>query len=257
MRLHGYGAAVMVALLLLGNVATGQVVFSDDFDGPTTFFRARQNFDSLGVHPPDVGVDPWQQNGVLRDGSDPGYPAPGANGGTFYAQPGSPRLQGQLTSPDAAATFNKVVNISWDMYLKSTTGGLSNSFELGSWDTGYLAGPRGYDLFFKPDGTLDVYTNSGGFVTAPSFSFATDQWVSPSMTIDYATGAASLTIGAQTTNFTVADLTAHRLDVITFQDYSGGANLALFDNFTVAVPEPASLSLLGVAALGLMRRRRS
>jgi hypothetical protein len=256
-------AVQSVSLAMLASFALSAdagIVFSDDFDGPTTFWRARQNFDSIGVHPPDVGVDPWGGVGVLRDGSDAGYPMPGATGGTFYAEPYA-RMLGNLTPADGASTENQLVKFSFDFYVQSyATGGALSGLEFCPWDTAfvYSGGIRGTDMMLQADGTLKYYTNSGGFTQVPSFSVPTDTWASATLWINYANGAATLNIGAQSVNFTVADFGANRVDVLHVENLSASGKLSAIDNLNVevVVPEPgfAALACLGVA--GLMRRRK-
>jgi hypothetical protein len=257
----------LVGSLAFASTVSAAVVFADDFDGPTTFFRARQNYDSLGVHPPDVGQDPWQQNGVLRDGSDAGYPAPKAGtGGTFYGEPGLlptyRRLDGWLTPAGGAATLNQVVRYNWDVYVQSYSGSDPFSgFEFSTFSTPGLAGGgiRGHDIWLAADGTLGYYTGSEGLVYVPSneFSFSTDTWISPQLVVDYSTGAASLTIGSQTKNFSFITSGANRADQLILSNASTGNHLALFDNIQVSVvPEPASLSLAALGAVSLRRRNR-
>jgi len=268
MRFITSGSLTLVASLALANVASAAIVFSDDFDGPTTFWRARQNYDGVAVHPPDVGAA-WQVSGVLRDGSDAGYfpPLP-TTGGTFYMEP-LPRADGFLTTAGGDETVNQLTHFSWDFYVQGYTGAAAeaaaangtNGLEFGSFDTGLTqGGPRGTDFFLLADGTLKYYTNSGGFTHVPSnsFSFSTDRWLSATMDVDYATGAASLTIGSQTANFPVADSGANRLDQMIFTNSSTGGKLSVLDNIVVRVgevPEPASLALVSLGALGLLRRR--
>ena len=240
MQLVKLGGIALVSSLAFSNAVLAGIIFSDDFDGPTTFYRPRENNDGIpGVHPPDVGVDPWGGNGRLRDGSDVGYPGPGPNGGVFYAEPYPPRMIGNIATGPANSTENNLVSLSWDFYVQGyAPGGLVTSgLELCTWDTGFLAGPRGTDFWLQADGSLQYYTNSGGFTQVPSneFSFATDQWNSAQLLIDHATGAATLNIGTQSKSFTVADPGANRIDSFHIQNDndSGNGKVSFFDNIVV------------------------
>lgn len=239
MQLKRTASLTILSSLALANAASAGIVFSDDFDGPTTFWRARQNYDSMGVHPPDVGVDPWGGVGVLRDGSDAGYPAPSATGGTFYAEPLSPRLYAGLTSGDGNATENQLVRFSWEFYVQGYTPapGSFSGLEICGWDTAFL-GQRGTDLVLQADGTLKYYTNSEGIVQVPAnqFSFPTNQWMTAQLLVDYLIGSATLSVGTSSYSFNVADSQSNRVDTVHIQNHSTGGKLSWLDNFVVSVP---------------------
>lgn len=263
----------VAALAVLAGVTTalpatsfGEVIFQDNFE----------NVDlnqSLHWYAPQVGPAAqlaWDGSGYAANQTTAaGFPNPAANGGTKYADPWY-KTVAHLGSEHT----NQVVTYDFDMYVKGNANAANNiGLEFMSFDQASTYKGRAFDVIFQQKGTLSQYDGSN-FNQIPSgtFSFATDQWVHTKIVADYATKLMSITVGSSTTpsyafstdgdpyNNSVAD--TEFLD--TLRSGSGSSNLgdtiAFIDNYTVTVPEPASLGLIALAGglmLGVRRRKAS
>jgi MYXO-CTERM domain-containing protein len=241
------GLAIVAGLSVSASVASAAVVFSDDFEGDYA------NGDQVAIHTPDIGLQ-WtgSTNSVLRDNTN--TPAPSGTGGAFYASLND-RIIGQLNAADIPSTANATMYITFDFYVASDTGnGLD--FITFAPSPGY----RGPDFLLRPNGTFAHYTNaSNTYTTDANFNFAADAWQSASLVVNYGTGAASLTVGAETVNFTVADPNSTSMREIYFINTNDNQNVVGVDNIiisTTPVPEPAGVALIGLGALAALRGRR-
>lgn len=248
MRLRTVGCVAIAMSLGFSSFASATVVFQDDFEG-----SGYNNGDNVGSHSPDVGTWTTTLSSTIRDGSDPGYVAPAGAGGTYYASM-QDRIVGQLDSLGIAATTGVKVYTEFDYYVPTTAG-----YYLDVITFAPSPGYRGPDFILKSDGTLANYTNiSNQYNTVANFSFTAGVWQHASLVVDYGTGAASLTVGASTGNFTVADPSSTSVRELYFLA-SDLTNKVYVDNIvmsTTPVPEPAALSLIGLGAVGLLNRRR-
>ncbi|MCC7350432.1 MAG: PEP-CTERM sorting domain-containing protein [Phycisphaerales bacterium] len=250
MQFRTAGSLALVASLALSSFASAAVLFSDDFEGV-----GYTNGQTVNSTTPDVG-QPWNPiagsgSSTIRDGTDVGFVAPAGSGGTFYASLGD-RIAIMQDAAGITATTSVKVYTEFDFYVNSAA---DYGLELITWSPS----ARGIDALIKSNGTLSYYTNlSNTFNPVANFSFTTNSWQHGSLVIDYATGAASLTVGSSTGNFTVADPGSISLKEFYF-NANALQNNVYVDNIVVSttpVPEPASLSLIGLGALGLLSRRR-
>lgn len=246
MRLVTLGSLAVVASMAMSSASSAAVVFSDDFEG-----SGYNNGDNVAIHTPDVGLQ-WSasSNSLLRNAS----PAPAGSGGTYYASLND-RIIGQLNAGDIAATTSTTVYTEFDFYVTSDSGYGLNYITFAP-SPGY----RGPDFILQPDGTMKYYTNaSNTYNPVANFSFTVDAWQHASIVVNYGTGAGSITVGAQTGNFTVADPLSTSIREIYFINTNNNQNLVGVDNIVVSttpVPEPVGLSVVGLGVIGLLHRRR-
>jgi len=104
-------------------------------------------------------------------------------------------------------------------------------------------------------GIAKVYDASG--VTNANSGVTAGAYGSYEIIMDYLTTTYSIKVNGSTLLNGVFFGPGTDLSYIAFADYNGNGENVLFDNLNVtATPEPASLSVLGLAGLGLMARRR-
>lgn len=239
------GSLAIVGLLALSGITSAAVLFSDDFEGPYA------EGDNTALHTPDVGLQ-WSasSNSRLRDGSG-GFPAPSGSGGTFYSSLND-RIIGQLNAGEIALSTNAIVYTQFDFYVASDTGHGLNYITFAPWP-----GYRGPDFLLRPDGTFAYYTNaSNTYTTDPNFDFTADTWHTASLVVNYGTGAASLKVGAETANFTVADPSSTTVREVYFINYNDHQNVVGVDNIilstTPPVPEPTMVTMFVTGLVGLI-----
>lgn len=247
MQFRTAGSLALAASLAFSSFASATVVFSDDFEGV-----GYNNGDSVGSHSPDVGTWTTVYSSSLQNSS----PSPkSGTGGSFYASL-IDRVVGNTGISGAAATANTTVYTTFDFYVTGNVSG--NGLDYSMYDS---SGNRGPTFLLKPNGSLAYYTESSGvYNTVANFNFATDAWQSASLVVNYATGAVSLTVGAQNANFTVGSpLSSNVRELYAINRNDSLSDVVGFDNIVISntpVPEPAGLALVGLGALGLLRRKR-
>ena len=151
-----------------------------------------------------------------------------------------------------------------DSTLATATGGPFNAYEV---IIDSAVGNVGVDAM--ADGSFATLTGGAGASTAYPDPFPAGPFYEIKITVDQVGTAAEMAIleidGTQIGTFAASggafDLT--HIAVVSINDIGGGGqSVKVWDNFLVQtelvalVPEPATLSLLGMGAMGLMRRGR-
>ena len=260
-------AAVAVAFLgAAGPVVGAEVYNSGGFEPPrfTTASPALEGQDTLGPWLKDAGTaTAVVQSTTVQSGSQAvrlDRPASAA-GDTRYG------VLRPLT-PTAPLTL---LRVSWDMNVLQTNAPNVNF--------GPFFGVEGYDAFNnvpKLVGSLGVdastgevliqETGSGSFIpTGDLVPFG--QWNRFTLEMDYANKTYRAFVNGVASGdaepFVDPGITAFTDAPISTLAAEGGAGLAapgtaFYDNYTIEiVPEPATMAMIGLASLGLLRRRRT
>lgn len=152
--------------------------------------------------------------------------------------------------PQITGATSGIWNVNVMTYVPS---GSSSGFA----DVGFLARHKGF--MGAPDtqwfGAISLNMATGKVNSNDSVDIIRDQWVPAQATFDIDARTYEVFYNgtsAATGNFVGNDNALVGLDVYT----PANASTMYFDNFSV-VPEPASLSLLGLSAFSLLRRRRT
>lgn len=153
---------------------------------------------------------------------------------------------------------NKVLRVSTKLYIDSANSGTGRYFGIG---VGGLA-----KLVVNEAGAVKFTTPSSGVfgsaITGPSVA---DRWIDISLTVDFNAGSAYgsvdgrnfvLTNSAGTSGTVNSFVLWSRGDTNTTTDAGNGR--AYYDQLVASpVPEPATMAVLGLGAVGLLRRKRS
>ncbi len=266
---------VMIAVL----IAQGLVFASQNVNAATVVVY-NDNFENIspgGTPTPTVGTNFGTDNGLViaagagtnsTTATHPGSPSGGSN--IYYADRPDGESMGHFGGFSQDASTGDTVRAEMDMLVVSNAGGAGGMlFGLGSDGLG-LAADGGYmSILFlaNGDGSIDYRTATGWSTT--SGTYTTDAW--NHIVIDYAIGSstATLTIGAGTPIAVTAPFagaagpasTTPPFDVDSvFIRTANGNAIGYVDNIiatvTSPIPEPASMAMLGLAAMCMLGRRR-
>ena len=258
-----------VAVTFLGaaqSAAAAEVYNSGGFEPPrfTTASPALAGQDTLGPWLKDAGIaTAVVQSATVQSGSQAvRYDRPAsAAGDTRYG------VLRPLT-PTAPLTL---LRVSWDMNVTQTNAPNVNF--------GPFFGVEGYDAFNnvpKLVGSLGVDASTGEVLIQESGSGAFivtgdvvpfGQWNHFTLEMNYATRTYQAYVNGTAAGdpepFVDPGITAFTDAPISTLAAEGGAGLsapgtAFYDNYTIEiVPEPATVAIIGLASLGMLRRRRA
>jgi hypothetical protein len=222
--------------------------------------------DSQGFESPPFNIGFLDgQNGfaeiVAGSGSRPLVvigPDPAAHGQAVRLQ--IPDLQGSnsglhVTIPDLISAGYTQVTVSFDIYRET------DQWNSNLWWAWVDAGTPTYGLQWDAAGGTNTTLPFGFAAGAKSTPTIKDKWVNLTQTWDFTTGMATSSYNgvAVDTAFPISgitSLTGWDLYLAHDEATGSGAEVAWIDNFVItAVPEPATLFLLGLGACAAVRRR--
>ena len=253
MNMRTIGLCGLAALILphwMSVSVQATVIFQDGFEGDTAGT-------SLGATVPPIG-DHYAFSGFVRDSST--SPPGAAASGTKFAQVSASGLGDRwfISPATQTAITGQVIDFNAKFYIvanPSTTAALDyNTF------TDSIFGGRGFDVVVHTDGSLQYYDGSYHNVSA-SGTIHTNQWISTDIVADFTAGTYTANIDGVIFSAPFSGGTGHPTNFLNVVPYVDSGASFFYDNINISqVPEPASLMLLGLAALGLpavVRRRRT
>ncbi len=238
---------LLAAAALYGPAASGAIVFSEDFESDTPDTQPAG---------PDVNGDPY----VITSGTNTSVLV--RDDGAIGAAEANQYLQILDASTAFSAVFGAGAeagsggDLALQLDFSEPTGGGNGGFNLrlGSANANASAGP---DLFFN-NGTLLV-NNGSSVPTLGTYSLDTTH--SLLLSIDDDANTYDVTLDGVLIGDDVTFRNAVTISDLFFQVSSGNQQTFNVDNLVLsdsaAIPEPASLALLGLGGLLLMGRRRS
>ncbi len=235
--------ALPASAVFVQNTSNNQLVFFDDFEGVAASTA------------PDNGAYPgsWTQigNGVVHSqGSDPGNRPPydglqhmrwQGSAGSFGASIGT--FSAPLTTAGGA-----VLHAELAVWVLSDDLSFSFGFDLN--DSGGNGQARG---FYRTAGAGGGIRNSVADQNYTGISWQSGWNV---LEIDYVLGSSDLTYSLNGTSQTLPTPVINEIASISFREGGAGVGSAfLIDSTTI--PEPASLALVGLGGLLMLRRRKA
>lgn len=238
---------------LIKNLTTNEILFSDDYESVAATPMATP--DPSATFNPSAAVGTW---GVLEDAihdvqvtssSTPG-PYQGSNYLRIYRDPSqSGEVTGTMSSVQGDIHIGEVIhfetmvyipvgspNARFQMMLQAHPGDVSTS-----------------EAWVRPNGAGHVAVVSAGFaVTDTSVTYTEGVW--QKWSLDYAVNGSTFDLSVD--NQTATGLPSFYSSGVTGFHIINGSSVtgsAYFDS--TQVPEPVSLGLMSIAAVGLMRRR--
>jgi hypothetical protein len=258
---------VVLGLMVFASQAAATTLFWDDFQSDPAGYSSNEseNRDPV-ITGTDVGTS-WISQEYRRrcvnvcDDVTPGLQD--AHGTNKYlrlkrddaANP-HPQAIGVLVNPEQ--TLNALVEVKYDLYYRTAGGDQDLGVTL--IDSTTVGAGRLFDVYFRsPDpgnidsGTTQYYEDAGGYHSW-GLTFTPNTWESVTTIVNTADQTFSIQVGARTPVTGSWSGTLHQLQSIAFVPDTSYVD-AYVDNVSVTaspIPEPGSLLLLAVGALGLL-----
>jgi len=181
-----------------------------------------------------------------------------------HANNGFGQQQSSLLSTEAASTglFGNIASVTTSNVGDTNSGGLSQDLDGHAQDNevGSNNVSVGTNYFTNVmTATPFVFgTGSGAPNSTTDFNLGTTTWTAGSNLTDGNTTAISMAMRVATGNISSANTVKYSIDGTNHAEKGSNANIAT-SGFTItvaAVPEPTSVGLLGLGAMGLIARRR-
>jgi hypothetical protein len=256
--------AVAMALLAAGRASAVPVFDSGGFEAPRYIAGELSGQDTQGPWLKDAGTATAVVQSTVTNGGTQAvqYTRPAAAAGdTRYG----------VLKPLTPTGSLQVLRVNWSMNVQQT--------QVPTVDFGPFFGVEGYDAFNdvpKLIGSLGVDASTGDVLIQESGSGAFietglvvpfNQWNNYSLEMNYVTKTYQAYVNGAAVGdpepFVDPGITSFTAAPISTLAASGGAGLlapgtAYFDNYGIEiVPEPSTVAIIGLASLGLLRRRRS
>lgn len=258
-------ARVFVGALASAGLACAAAAAPIGLTGSTQMYT--QDFDSLADDGSGNLVTSWEDDVTIEawyvDGANPGFDAPGTVLSLNTTAPSGSRFHDGTATERALGfrNFNSAGDWYQGVQFENTSGSaieyetIAASVVVEKWQD--RGGDENVALAYKITSTGGNILDSSGWVTLDSAVILDDASLAGTTNLD-----GNLAVNQTLLSGSVSDITLAPGQFLTFRYFddniSGNDNALAIDDFsaTLTVPEPGTVSLAGLGALCLLRRRR-
>lgn len=247
---------ICILSLVMGCLASSvgaAIIFQDDFEGQPLGA-------GLWACTPPIGQSyngPLPSQSPICD-SATNPPGGGAGGSLQFTGGTNVRQSMYISAADKTNATGKVVTFSADLYM------MAGSSAQGVETAAFNATPNWYsgssfDVLVRADGTAAYYDDTLTNWHNVTGTFQTDAWVSLEVIADYTAHTYQATLDGITWTANFTGYSAPMADTVGLFSLApvNASSTYFVDNVSVTIiPEPASLALLGLAVVTLLRRHR-